>query len=400
MPQKLSVCGMRIVLWIHLALVTLLSGRTVELGFPGLAHRVKVDLPEDHDPSKKYPTFLYYHGTNGKPDTHFIRYHSDPKKWIIVGMTYHQQGKMILSKEHLKKEATLLRSVKRHLETKYGMDPKKCYVGGFSKGEWMADLLLQADNSLAGGAIFGAGHLYNYHPKSRPHPAGKPVFIAVGRLDGNYPFAMNAMMFHRKLGAQTHIDIWPDVGHTIPSGESQALKHWLALAAMPRPAITDEMENNLRDSFKKAAQLKDVEGWTELRRIQALPSFSLMPQGWQDKLKETIARLEKSDPVKSEAAALAEHRKILFFEINNQNTEGIAKAHLRYQELAKKYPNTAQEKLAQHDHKRTGTLMRHFQEQKEIAKKEATTQPEKSDEIVVPEEPATRRRIPMNPLIR
>lgn len=165
-----------------LSLLAPLHAKTVELRFPGLAYAIQLSLPENFDPSRKHPAILFYHGSNGRPDTQIIRRETGDKDWIVVGMTYFEQGQLKLAPDNFKKEVTLYHSVRRYLLAKYALDPKRLYISGFSKGGWMSDLLLQQEATLAGGAILGAGHLHKaarpqktlHHREAHLHRRGAP----------------------------------------------------------------------------------------------------------------------------------------------------------------------------------------------------------------------------------
>ncbi len=177
--------------------------RHLELGYPQLRERVEVYFPENYDPSKKWPAVFYYHGTNGSPDTRLIRHHTKEQNWFVIGMSYVQSGKFTFTKETLEAELNIFRSTRNHLVTKYNIDPKRTYVGGFSKGGWISDLFLQADRSIAGAIILGAGHLHEATSSPARFRNGTSVFVGIGREDGNYPFGLRAITWYRGLGAGT-----------------------------------------------------------------------------------------------------------------------------------------------------------------------------------------------------
>ncbi len=381
----------------------LTSAKTVELGFPDLAHRVKVTLPDDYDPAKKYPAVFYYHGTGGKPDTSLMRSHVDGREWIVVGMTYYQQGKFTYTPESLEKEITLLLSVMRNLAEKRGLDQKRCYVAGFSKGGWITDLLLQAEPSLAGGVILGAGHLYKAKPSGRAasrtrtqKPAGKPVFIGVGRLDGNFPFGLRAVVYHRSRGAQTTFESWQRLAHSFPKDGSTALQQWFSMRAHPsaklNPVAKKEMESELDDALK----LGNYDQWMRLRQLKDYPYSQLLGDEWKRNLGDKIAALESVAPVKIEAGFLSRHRKLLLREIKESTVLGMAKINIGFQDLIQKAPNAKQAELARHDHQRVQQLYLQFKEQ-DANKSDAKP---KADDPFAPKDPERKRRIPMNPLVR
>lgn len=375
------------------SLAAAVHGKTIELNFPELQHRIKVVLPDDYDPSKKYPALLYYHGQGGKPDTSLMLHHAGSKQWIIVGMTYYQLGAMTMSREAMAKEMTLLRSVKRHLQTKYGMDPARCYVGGFSKGGWMTDMFLQADPSLAGGVILGAGHLHEYHKSPVRYQKKKPVFIGVGRLDPNYPYALKAVLHHRKVGAHTNLEVWPDIAHSMPVDGSEGLQQWLNLRLLEKPALNETATNAMQKSYEEALKLAPLEQWQRLGVIRDQPYADVLGSDWKKPITQKMEDLEKVEPVKSEAQALAKHRKILYQEITKVTLTSLVQVHNNYQALADQFPSTVEGKLASKDRDRTAAMIKQVQEQKDTPKEE-------KKEPFAPKDPERKRRIPMNPLAR
>ncbi|MFK7912257.1 MAG: hypothetical protein AB8F34_16915 [Akkermansiaceae bacterium] len=364
----------------------------MELGFPGLKHRVKVVLPEGHDPAKKYPAILYYHGIGGEPDTSLIQYHTGGQQWIVVGMTYFQLGKFNMSRETMGKELTLLHSVKRHLQTKYGMDASRCYVAGFSKGGWLADMFLQSDSSLAGGVILGAGHLHKYHKTPVKYRKKKPVFIGVGRLDGNYPFALRAVLHHRKMGGRVTMEEWPDLGHAFPKEGSEALTQWLALRLV-KPAGTDVIEQEMERLLADAIKLTGIKKWNELKRIRALPYAVVLGKDWLKQVDASIKAVEAQAEVKKEAKALEQHRKLLYTEITERSVEKLTEVSDGYAELLADYSDTQQAKLAELDRRRIARQIEFIKENKDAFQDE-------EKKPVTPKFPEGRRRIPINPLVK
>jgi len=389
----MSTMRLMVQLIVFLGIAAAVQGKTVELSFPELQHPIKVVLPDDHDPAKSYPALLYYHGQGGQPDTSQMLHHTGSKHWIVVGMTYYQLGAMTMTREAMAREMTLLRSVKRHLQTKYGMNPARCYVGGFSKGGWMADMFLQADSSLAGGVVLGAGHLHKYHKSPVRYKKKKPVFIGVGRLDINYPHALKAVLHHRKMGALTNLEVWSGVGHSMPRDGSEGLQQWFNLRLLEKPSLNDAARTAMQKSYKDALKLAPLEQWQRLGVIRDQPYSDVLGADWKKLLTQKITELEKVEPVKSEAKALAKHRKILYQEITKVTLTSLVQVHNDYQVLADQFSSTVEGKLAIKDRDRTAAMIKQVQEQKAAAKEE-------KKEPFAPKEPERRRRIPMNPLAR
>ena len=186
-------------LWVLSAVF--LMGEDFTLKVKGVQHEILVSLPQNHDPAKSWPAVFYYHGTNGRPHTGLIRRHTGEKDWIVVGMSYVKLGAFQATPEGMAAESKVLKEVRATLQKRVNLDPTRVYLSGFSKGGWASGLLLQHERSIAGAAIMGAGHIHQVEDAPKPFTKGLPVFIGVGRYDGNYPFGLNALLFYRKLGA-------------------------------------------------------------------------------------------------------------------------------------------------------------------------------------------------------
>lgn len=375
-----------------------LSARQVELDFPGLKHRVKVFLPEGHDPTKKYPTIFFYHGAGGEPDTSMLRHHTRDKGWIIVGMAYYQLGPVSYDSKSLGEQKHLMGSVRNYLKTKYGLDPQRCYVAGFSKGGWLSDMLLQSDPSLAGGVILGAGHLDQVKSTPSRHRKNKPVFIGIGRKDPNYPFALQAVTFHRKLGAATTFESWLELGHTLPEDGSHGLHQWLAIQA--NTIAKQQALSEMQEALKDAQELKPLARWDRLRHLRDLPYSKLLGEGWRSKLSESITVLEQNEGISKESEALNAHRKLIRQEIQANTLENMLAVHPAYLQLSERYEGTRQAKLAFHDYERTARRIQSFAKQKGKAAKKSVAPPGPATKPEKIDLPTNRRRIPDNPLIR
>jgi predicted esterase len=347
----------------------------------------ELSLPENHDPAKKWPAVFYYHGTDGRPSTKMIRQHAWPRDWIVVGMTYTRPGQFKYTPENLKRELTVLRRVRDGLADKHGLDPARLYVSGFSMGGWMSGLFFQADRSLAGAAILGAGHLTAVSPKPAPYAAGTPVFLGIGRDDGNYPFALKARLFYGKLGTSVSMETWPDLGHTFPAAGSVALKEWFALRNGGQPD-----EDALAAEFEAIGKQPLLAQWQALLEFRERPYVAASTL-WKETVAKRIAALEADPAVTPEAQLFKRHRRALADEVNAETLPDLVKANNAYAGLAKQAAGSAQEKRIAADHQRVSKLLESFEAQRAL--KEQDRPP-----VEVPEAPVPDRRIPGNPMVR
>ena len=378
--------------------------KRLELGFPQLSKRVQVVLPENYSPERKWPAVFYYHATGGKPTTSFMQAHTRNRDWIVVGMTYTQEGSLPATAEYLEKEFIILASTRRHLAAKWNLDPRRCYVGGFSKGGWMAGFLLQYDPTLAGGIILGAGHQFLIRePKRFRQP--KSLFVGVGRMDENYPFALRSVVHYRSLGARVMMKEWNGLGHALPEGESMALTQWMGLEAHPEDDYKEEVKGWLVGRLDQIQGLPDlVDQWTAIRDLERMPFFRMA--GADDKARVAVLRtaLERGVRVGAEAKALTAHQVLLRREAKGHSLPGCQRLATEYLALSENHAGTRQADIALGDHERMKKLIVHLRTQRKM-EAELKAKSEAGEDGVPGIDPfkgerEERRPIPDNPLLR
>src|SRR5210317_36357 len=120
------------------------AGRDTILDWKGLPSKLKVYLPTDYSPDKKHPCIFFYPGTSGSPDTRFMRSLTGGKTYVIVGMEYHIRGKIQLPpkeiKEYQANNMKTYKAVRKYLEERIAIDPKRVFLSGVSKGGWITSL--------------------------------------------------------------------------------------------------------------------------------------------------------------------------------------------------------------------------------------------------------------------
>lgn len=354
----------------------------------GLDSAVELSLPENHDPAKSWPAVFFYHGMGGHPTTQMIRQHTGGKDWIVVGMAYTKPGAFSYSPENLEKEIGAFHRVRDQLQQKYGLDPKRVYLSGFSMGGWVTDMFFQADRSLAGAAILGAGHMVDVSPKPAPFRPGTPLFLAAGRLDGNYPFALKAKLFHGKLGAEVRMETWEGLKHEFPKEGSPGLKEWFALRDGKAPD-----SSALEAEYGKITKLPPLEQWRALLEFRERPFVNAPGQPWPETIKAKIAELEQAPEVAGEAKTFKRHRQLLADEVTAVTVPDMEKVKAAYEVLVLQAGNSSQTDLIAADLKRITTLVDSFHEQSAARKQQPKP-------VEVPKSPTGDRQIPKNPMVR
>ena len=248
-------------------------------------------------------------------------------------------------------------------------------------------MFFQVDRSLAGAAILGAGHMHEMKPKAAPLRAGTPLFIGVGRMDGNYPFGLKARLYYGKQGAEVRMETWEGLGHEFPKGGSPGLKEWFALRNGKTPD-----EAALAAEYAKIGAMPPLEQWQALLDFRERPFVNVAGQKWPETVKAKIAELEQLPEVAGEAKDFKRHRQLLADEANAVTLPDLQKVHQGYETLVLQAGNGEEVKLIQADLKRIGGLLESFEGQRAAREKEKPRE--------VPQPPKPDRQIPRNPMVR
>lgn len=371
-----------------------LIAEDLTLKLDGIEDEIVVSLPENHNSEQNWPAILYYHGTNGRPQTQLMRSQTGNEDWIVVGMAYAQRGPFQLTPEGMNAEIAVLKKVVAELKKKVNLDPTRVYASGFSKGGWMSGLLLQKERSLAGAVILGGGHLDRLPSAPKTLPTDTPVFIGVGREDRNYPASIRALVFFRKLGAKIDFESWDGLGHSFPRAGSASLKEWLILRSGKQ-----QDRKELDTELAKMTALPDkVTRWWSLLKFSERPFVSLEPE-LQAEVKATLAKLEEDPAIAREARILKESRRLLGKETSKISLETLEEVVAGYERIVKFAQDSPQRSAASSDYERASEVLGY-------ARKEYEAQLERAQEIEVKPETGrgfgngTRRGFLRNPLVR
>lgn len=371
-----------------LALSLWSSAAELELQAPGVAETILVSLPENHDPAKSWPAVFSYHGFNGRPNTSSTRVHTGPNDWIVVGMSYTQPGKYELHEGDISAELKVFRHVRDELARTQGLDPKRVYIAGFSKGGWMTDTLLQAEPSLKGGAILMGGHIPS--PLKNPPSISKDteVFIGVGRLDPNYIPSLKALVYYRGLGLKTAFEAWPKLAHEFPQKGSDGLREWFTLQ---NGGKHDDLA--LEKEFTRLLTLHPAEAWNALADFKERPFCTTAESPWPEKIAAAQTKLEQDPQVAREAKIRNTHRQLLGREVKMRTLEELRRIDADYMKLTAASTGSPQADDILLDHRRILAVLKQ-------ANATPVPAPQPKPAPIKPNLPKDERNIPRNPLVR
>jgi hypothetical protein len=325
------------------------AGTQHSLESPNLPKAAHVFLPENWAPDRKWPVIFFYPWTGGPANTSLMREHTGGRDFIIVGMPPREDGPFSYTPEVVALEGRTLRELRDRLGKEAALDPARVFVAGFSKGGWLAALLLAHESGLAGGCVLGGGWVHHQHTQAKKFASPKYVFIGAGRLDGNFPPSLRAAKEFEKLGARVTFDIWPETGHEIPKGGAVGLRQWLALIAHGGAVLDEAARWAEAESERIAAIANPVEEWDAWRRFTIRPFTRAAAGKWAEAADARLAKLAADPAVAAEIALDRELSSIHQREIHDMRVTTLETVGPRYEALAKRAPDTRSGRLAAHD---------------------------------------------------
>lgn len=319
------------------------------LDSPSLPKPARVFLPENWSPDRNWPAIFFYPWTGGEANLEVMRSHTANRDFIIVGLPPRQDGQFAYTAETVALEQESLREIRDRLAAETKLDPTRVYVAGFSKGGWLAGIMLAHEPSLAGGCVLGAGWIHHQHTAPKKITAPLYVYIGVGRFDGNFPASLRASQEFTKLGARVTLDVWPDLGHAKPKGGSEGLRQWLALIARGAEARPDAVKWTGQELTRISSLTEPVEEWSALRHLGTFPYAKAAGEDLTKKIRERLSTLERQPAIAAEASLLRELDAIHQREIQDIQVTTLEAVGPRYETLAKKSPHSIAGKLAVED---------------------------------------------------
>lgn len=219
-------------------------GREREWQGPGEPSPLRVYVPEDYAPSKRWPVIYWFHGTGSRASTLPIQAATEGRGFVVVGVAYAVPGEGSLSQAGIVAEIERLERVRESLGKELSLDGR-IWVGGFSKGGWMADLLAtEGFPGLQGALILGAGRIPGGVGKALGRPAGgsareaslRPleIYLGIGQSDTNHVYTRRARRSYHDRGHRVTFEVYWATGHRFGEGQAVYLSQWLAIQRQGR----------------------------------------------------------------------------------------------------------------------------------------------------------------------
>ncbi|MFT5130564.1 MAG: putative esterase, partial [Rhodothermales bacterium] len=210
------------------------SASEIRLDAPNTTHGfVSVNIPDGAPPAEGHPVCFWYHGTGGHPNTGPLRWRGHPDM-IAVGMAYAHKNDTIEGRAR-NNWAECMRVIEQ-VAKKTKVDRARVFVGGFSRGGWMAASIADMRPAgLRGAIIGGAGKSGEMLGRGGKTERPLAILVLVGEIDENFSASQEALRYFRGIGADVHYEEFRRQGHVLQ--RTPRIHNWLHVhLGSPDPA--------------------------------------------------------------------------------------------------------------------------------------------------------------------
>ena len=325
-------------------------GGEVAVPIPQSDGTMKVYLPSNYTPDRKWPAIFFYPGIDDIPTTELIRNHTGGRDYIVVGLPFVKQAQQPRNptehSQYLQRELNAFRAARTWLDQKASVDQNRVFMGGVTKGGWMAVALSDREfGKLAGIIILLAGRQRTtLAPPSKDVVTGKRIYI--GSVEtGGYPLvALQGREFYRRYGAVVTYEEYPGGGHNAPQ-LAPLLKAWLDAIGPYATGMDKETQAKLSGEFhafsKKAKETQDlVARYRSLLQLAENPLLAMCDKELATETSAQISALRNQSPVKEEWAAEQLFTKFAWSDLHVRTLKDMKEVADGLQSTKTTYPNT------------------------------------------------------------
>lgn len=329
----------------------------ITLPWPAINANLPIWRPDDFNPERKYPAIVWYGPKGENPDASWIHEMTGGSDFILVGMGYRQVPDSEFGETEIADALGLLKALKQTLVGSLSVDPDRIHVGGFGRGAKHSAILLDRDRELAGGLICATG-LFEKRRAVMKFTEPIPIYIGCGRLDANYPQTLGAAVYFKQSGAETTIEVWPDIKHEHPDSAPEGMRQWLLVQA-GHADLKKEATYWITACLLGMEEIENpVAQWLAYDEFLALPFVEHFGAQAKQTAETKIAGLMKNPAVAKEAEWRDKSRKMLVLESRDRLLKTLRTASAGHAMIAEQATGTHAAELATHDLARTRELLR------------------------------------------
>lgn len=217
-------------------------GKEVSIPMPKSKSYLRLWLPKEYTPRRRWPVIYCYHGWGVTAITWPFRQFTKEKGFVVVGMSYAtRQWSVLLNFSKVDPEMAIFQETEEIVARHVNVNKDMVFMGGFSLGGYTTSILGERMlDRFAGLIIIGAGRVdHSAGPPPKDKIAGKPVFIAVGKKDWIHGGqAHKAAKTYRGFGADVTFEEWPTFGHDV-NFKSKGMLDWFLSHSLLKNAQAD-----------------------------------------------------------------------------------------------------------------------------------------------------------------
>lgn len=268
---------------------------------------LKVFIPHDYDSSKKWPLLYLFHGTSGRASTSLYQTYTRGHSFVLVGAPYAIPGKDSLSRAGVLQEIRRISKARQLLLGESLSLDQRTYVGGFSKGGWMADLLAtEGFDTLSGALILGAGRIPDDVGRVISRSSVKPkrslaIYIGIGQLDSNHLYSRRAHAHYLETKHDVVFEEYLTKGHQAGESDAPYLRQWLRSQVANSSSLEEEALAWWTASLAKAESVSPpMERLLFLEHVLAAPFAQHVTPEKRSSLSKQLARVSRHRSLQSE----------------------------------------------------------------------------------------------------
>lgn len=287
----------------------LAAGEERAVAVPGMDNVMRVFLPTNYVPERKWPAIFYYHALNHTPETGLLRSFTGSRDYILVALPYLSDGMSDatpqLREAALQREIAGFRAGRAWMAAHAAVDDGRVFVAGASKGGWMTSQVGEREMSrLAGLIVILSGRVpYAEQGAMTATLRGKPIYIGVGETDPNLIPGIEAREYYRRAGARVTFEIFEGVGHAVPVRPVR-LAQWLEANGRYGASAVQAEVAALKESFREqsarvAAEKDPAAKYAQLTDVLQNPLLTLCSPGSVPGIESQLAALRSQLPAQA-----------------------------------------------------------------------------------------------------